>query len=486
MRKLLSLILALIMLVSCVTVAFADSDDGYVPVIHITGMANTNLVMDLGLETEKQVFGAEEEDMNTMIKNLIAPVLFFLLGGSEERFAKSLVEVVKPVFEYIKYDKNGDSAYNVTIDRQPRVEFGYSSFIYDWRADPMVVADELKAFIDEVKAFYGSEKVSLIAESMGGVMASAYIYKYGYSDLEAVIYRSTAMYGLTMIGELFTGSVDLETKALADYVNNFMLGESSQQVVIRSLIKNVAPFIVNPLVNKIIRLFKSQGGYIYDEFLIDIFGYLPGLWSFVPAEYYEEAKTFMLDETENAQLIEKIDVYQYEVRPSINSTIKAMEADGVTVAFVSHYGFSGIPVTQNRSYMADALIDTKYTSGGATCSDYGSTLGDNYVQAVNDGHNHISPDNMIDASTCLLPEKTWFVKGMLHTWYSDDYCDLYAYILDQDGEATVHSNERFPQFLMNNEDDGTTLPMTEDNMNFNNDKVTIGIAFDFIKGLFAE
>ncbi|MBQ8227942.1 MAG: hypothetical protein IJZ88_02915 [Clostridia bacterium] len=484
MKKIISLVLSLVLVFSCVTVAFAQEDD-YVPTIHITGMANTSLVMDLGLETEKQVFGAEEEDMNAMIENLIPPVLFFLLGGSEKRFAKSLVEAVNPVFEYIKYDVNGESAYNVTIERQPRVSYGYSSFIYDWRADPMLVADELRAFVEEVKAFYGSEKVNLIAESMGGVIASAYIYKYGYSDLNAVIYRSTAMYGLTLIGELYTGNFDFKAKDIAQYVNNFMLGESSQQVVIRSLIKNVAPLIVNPLVNKIDRFFEHESEYIYDEFLIDIFGYLPGLWSFVPDEYYEDAKEFMLDETVNAKLIEKIDVYQYQVRPSINSTIKAMEASGVTVAFVSHYGFSAIPATQNKSYMADALIDTKYTSGGATCSNYGEILGEDYVQAVDDGHNHISPDNMIDASTCLLPEKTWFVKGMLHTWYSDDYRDLYAYILEQKGAATVHSNPKFPQFLMNNEDDGTTLPMTEENMYFNNDEVTIEIAFDFIKGLFA-
>ncbi len=483
MKKIISFVLSFVLIFSCVTVAFAQ--DEYVPAIHVKGMGNTNLIMDMGLETEKQVFGAEEEDMNTMIENLVFPLVLFLLGGSEERFAESLVKAVTPVFEYIKYDANGNSAYNVSIEEEPEIEWDYSSFTYDWRADPMVVADELNEFIEKVKAHYGCQKVTLIAESMGGVMTSAYIYKYGYSDLHAVIYRSTAMYGLTLIGELYTGKFDFEAKSLAQYVNNFMLGESSQQVVIRSLIKNLAPLLVSPLINKVDRFFENESEYIYNEFLIDIFGYLPGLWSFVPSEYYEEAKTFMLDENENAELIEKIDVYQYEVRPSINSTIKAMEADGVIVAFISHYGFSAIPATESKAYMSDALIDTKFTSGGAVCSDYGATLGDGYTQAVNDEHNHISPDGMIDASTCLLPEKTWFVKGMLHTWYSDDYCDLFAYILQQKGEATVHSDPRFPQFLMNNEDDGTTIPMAEENMNFNNDKVTFAIAFDFVKSLFA-
>ncbi len=484
MKKILSLVLSFVLVISCCTVAFAQ--DEYVPTIHVMGMGNTSLIMDMGLETEKQVFGAEEEDMNAMIEKLVFPLVLFLLGGSESRFAASLVDAVKPVFEYIKYDVDGNSVYNVSIEEEPGIDWDYSSFTYDWRADPMVVADELNEFIGKVKAHYDAEKVNLIAESMGGVMTSAYIYKYGYSDLNAVIYRSTAMYGLTLVGELFTGRVDIKADELAQYVNNFMLGESSQQVVIRSLIRYIAPLLVSPLINKVDRFFENESEYIYNEFLIEIFGYLPGLWSFVPAEYYEEAKEFMLDETENAELIEKIDVYQYEVRPSINSTIKAMEADGVIVAVISHYGFSAIPATESKSYMADALIDTRYTSGGAICSDYGKTLGEDYVQAVNDGHGHISPDGMIDASTCLLPEKTWFVKGMLHTWYSDDYRDLFAYILQMKGEATVHSNPRFPQFLMNSEDDGTTLPMTEENMNFNSDKVTFAVAIDFMKGLFQK
>ena len=485
MKKLLSFILVFVLIFSCGAVAFAQGEK-YIPTVHVTGMANTDLIMDKGLETEKQVFGAEEDDMNTMIQNLIFPLVLFLLGGSEARFAVSLVDAVKPVFEHIKYDGNGESVYNISIEDEPEIDYDYSTFTYDWRADPMTVADELNEFVEKVKAHYAAEKVNLIAESMGGVMTSAYICKYGYSDLNAVIYRSTAMYGLTLIGELYTGRFDFEADELAQYINNFMFGESSQQVIIRSLIRYVAPLIVSPLINKIDRFFENESEYIYDEFLIDIFGYLPGLWSFVPAEYYEEAKKFMLDEEENAELFEKIDVYQYEVRPSINSTIKAMEADGVTVAFVSHYGFSAIPATQSKSYMSDALIDTRYTSGGATCSDFGKTLGDNYVQAVNDGHDHVSPDKMVDASTCLLPEKTWFVKGMLHTWYSVDYRDLFAYILQMKGEATVYSNPRFPQFLMNSEDDGTTLPMTEENMNFNSDKVTFAIAFDFIKGLFQK
>ncbi len=485
MKKIISVLLVLAILFSTATVAFAQSKNSYAPVIYVTGMANTSLVLDKGLETEKQVFGAEEEDMNAMIMELIFPAVFFLLGGSYETFAKSLVTAVEKVFEYIKYDADGEPMYNVSLEDENEVKSGYNTFLYDWRKDPMLVADELNSFILDVKEYYNSEKVCLVAESMGGVMTSAYIYKYGYESIETIIYRSSAMYGLTLIGELFTNRVNLKSDVIANYINGFLFGSSSDMIVYRNLIRTVGAFVVSPLVNKLDRFINYQGQYIYDEFLIEVFGHLPGLWSFVPDEYYEEAKAFMLDEQKNAELIEKIDVYHYQVRPSINSTIKEMEADGVNVAFISHYGFWGVPATDSGYYMSDALIDTKFTSGGAICSDINSTLGEDYVQAVNDEHNHISVDNQIDASTCLLPEKTWIVKGMLHAWHSSDYRDLVLWILTEGADADIYSNERFPQFLCNNEDDGATLPLTQENMNIYNDEVTFDVVGDFLKGIFS-
>lgn len=42
------------------------------------------------------------------------------------------------------------------------------------------------------------------------------------------------------------------------------------------------------------------------------------------------------------------------------------------------------------------------------------TLGDDYVQARDVGHNCLSEDGIIDASTCMLPENTWFIKNYGH------------------------------------------------------------------------
>ncbi len=483
MKKILSFVLVLVMLFSCASTAFADNDRDFAPAILVLGMANTTLVENRGTENERDVFGAEEEVMNQMLKDLIPPLVFFLLGGSYDIFADALIKAVTPVFEPIKYNKDGESVYNVDIESDSYPRYGLSTFRYDWRRDPMDVAHDLNDFIQEVKEFYGADKVSLIPESMGGVMTSAYIYTYGYDDIESVIYRSTAMYGLSLVGELFTGNIKLSAPELAGYLNGFILGDGADMIMTRGLISTLGVFLANPLLNKVNRFLEKKGEYVFREFLIDVFGYLPGLWSFVPAEYYEQAKEFMLDD-DCSGLIEKIDVYQYQVRPGINATIEEMMDNGINVAYISHYGFKEIPVSDKR-YMADALIDTQYTSGGATCSVEGGTLGDDYVQAVNDGHNHISPDRQIDASTCFLPEKTWFIKGLFHTYYNDDYENFVYWLLKEGPEVNIHSNPQYPQFIMNNADD-TFSPMTEDNNQFNDDKITLAVVIDFVKGLMEE
>ena len=214
-----------------------------------------------------------------------------------------------------------------------------------------------------------------------------------------------------------------------------------------------------------------------------MFGNLPGLWSFVPSEYYEKAKATMLDKDANRKLIEKIDVYQYEIKPAAAELFKKMQADGVKVALISNYGLHGVPLVENDGCMTDFLVDTKYSSAGAVCSKIGGTLGENYTQERDDGFNHISPDGQIDASTCILPMNTWFVKGMIHTWYNDDYYRLIDWIIYESENARIDENPEFPQFLYDNTDDETLEILTEQSPDPLNDNLTASTFFGAFKNL---
>ena len=85
------------------------------------------------------------------------------------------------------------------------------------------------------------------------------------------------------------------------------------------------------------------------------------------------------------------------------------------------------------------------------------------MQAVNDGHSHISADRVIDASTALFPDNTWFVKYAHHQVHYREYSlELVQNIFYTDG-FDVFSDPAFPQFMVFDVRTNTVSPLTPDN-----------------------
>jgi len=173
---------------------------------------------------------------------------------------------------------------------------------------------------------------------------------------------------------------------------------------------------------------------------------MPAVWAFITDdEIYENAKAALLADTEKyAGLIGKIDAYHYSVGNRANEILK-LAASEIKLGLVCGYDCAPIPVGKTFLYQSDFLVATAGASGGAVCADYGKTLPADYVQAVPCGHGHISPDRVIDASACALPEQTWFIKGYRHQYeYSGG--GIYPWFLAFDGQPTVFSDAGYPQF----------------------------------------
>lgn len=459
MKKVLSIILAVVMIFLIGTTAFAKSSKEYVPIIEVYGFGRTNLIMDKGEETEMSVFMPEKDTLVPAILKLILPLMGYLTTGNSRIFAKALVKQGTAVLEPLRFNDDGEPVYdNISLEREP----GGFVFRYDWRYDVMETAKKLDAYIKQVKSETGCEKVALLPESMGSAVTMAYLYQFGYDDIHSVILRSSAMEGITLMGELFTRHLDIKTSSVLGFINGFLNGSTNDKILERGLVYYLGALPVALLGSFLNGFFKQETDYVYDNCLCDLFGNIPGLWTFVPDKYYEDAKKSMLDEKENAKLIEKLDVYHKQVRPNIVPMLKEMQAEGVKVAVISHYGLYGVPIIPNDTYQSDFLVDTQYTSIGATCAPIGKTLGKDYVQKVDDGHNHISPDGQIDASTCALPENTWFVRGMIHTWYNSGYNDFVNWIVNESESTTVFENPDYPQFFYNNVEERSIDPLKAD------------------------
>lgn len=472
MKKVLSLFLAFVLMFSVSATAAASPAQictcAHPPVIYITGFAMTDLVAYPGTENQYNVFMPETEKIQTALKQLIAPIVQVMLLHNYKSFARSLAKAAHFLLDEIACDDNGDPV-NDYVDVCYRSDpsafhnpYTQTRFRYDWREDVFDIAAELHEFIEETKRLTGHSKVVLKGESMGGAVLMTYLKVYGHDSVDTIIMQSSAFNGISLVGDLFTGDLRVQTANALRYAENYLEGSENEVNFYRLMLRRFG-FLAAPIVRILDKTMSRGNSILYQECLSDLFGNIPGLWTFVPQEKYAQAKAFLLDETENAVLIQKIDRYHYGVADSTKALLDDALADGVKLAIIANYDKAAVPVGEHAGLQSDFLIDTARTSMGATCADFGKTLGEDYVQKVDDGHNHVSCDNVIDASTCAYPEYTWFVKDMMHTWYTGSYATFTYWLSSLTVQPTVHDTPLYPQFMVDNHDTNELEPLTVEN-----------------------
>lgn len=175
---------------------------------------------------------------------------------------------------------------------------------------------------------------------------------------------------------------------------------------------------------------------------------------------YEQAKKMTFNESTSKKLISRLDEYHYNVQCKAGEILNKAKKDGVKIMIVAGYNKQRTPLVESYMANSDATVDTKYASVGATVADLNSTLPDGYVQKNEAGvHDHLSKDGVIDASTCLLPENTWFIKDMLHCKIHDGHKAMYNWFFYSESQPDVWSNEKYPQFLQNDVNAKTLTPL---------------------------
>lgn len=479
-RILISLVMAAVMLVTAMLPVFASTtkcDCGTAPVIQVRGIGET-----LYDGEGNEIFSAEN------IVNGILPAVpklaEFLVTMNVDTLVEALDSAVTAIFAPVSYDNNLNRDSVVTVD-------GYTSdpvetykdmndddvssesalaqavynelgekhsylFIYDWTANPFDIAEDLNQFIKEVKEKSGHDKVSICAESMGGCMTNTYLALYGYEDVQNVVMANSAFNGLEMLGQLFVGNPEIDGPALGGLIAQSIYGTTEYA----SLIPYIPLF--QDLANIANYLFEIAGDRIYEEILIPVFGYLPSFWCFIPEYHFEEAIEMMLGNA-GPDLKAFVNEYYEKVASKTTDRVKEMvDMEDLNYFCVSNYNKYIAPVTKTARWNSDGVIETYNTSGFATVADIGETLGVDYVQAVNNGKNMVSPDNVVDVSTAQAPMQTWITKNWGHIAYQlyDGTCDFYVWLLTAKEQYTVESNPQYPQFMYYNTEIPKLMPYT--------------------------
>lgn len=467
-RKLLSILLAAILLFSAFAPMALAADKEKYPVIYISGYGSS-LYKEKG-NANSQVIYPTGADVGAIVKEAIAPCLkelaIAIATDDYDKYCDELYNSIHPIYEDLVLAPDGTPKDNSGKADNPnapvhlnygRFSGGEIYFPYDWRLSPEYLAEYLSNFVDKVIRETGKSKVNIVGRCLGGNVLSAYLM----NDPTVVDKLGTAVLfipsteGIGLFGQLFSGRIDVTAENLDTYVEELMKYETIiddpavadfLQVLISILEQIKALDLVEGAFEKLLEKISSN---LIPRLIRRTYGSFPSFWSMVPAADLETALDFVYGtpelKEEYAGTIEKARSYRDNVQLNLRSTLQAL-SEHIDISVISKYNIPLMPIIPDADKNSDGTAETVFTSLGATVADFGKTLSADYIASMpEENKKYLSPDEQIDASTCALPDRTWFVKNSYHDHFPASIDRLIEAILVTDMD--VFSNAEYPQFL---------------------------------------
>ncbi len=389
---------------------------------------------------------------------------------------KVAYDLVCDLFKYQRCDENGDHVENLKTQRwnhslekmtQDELEWTYRMvpmkalvdeigedhtyfFTFNLVGDPMNSADDLDEYIDMVKEQTGHDKVTLLPVSLGGTILTAYLDKYGHGEIDQIVNAVACLDGTDIVADMYAREWRLDD-------DEYLYHEFISQIFVESEGNPTLGYLINSLLHIIPRsgidaLLSGAISGIIDTLMVNC----PQFWAMLPSGRYEALADRYL--SDKPALRARTDRFQ-EARLDLKKNILAAVEDGVRVNSIAGanldlgeemYTYFNI-VASAEKVNSDGIINLNSTTLGATGAAGNNTLADvDYEKNTycdNPAHNHVSPDNMVDTSTAILPENTWiFLEQHHEVGYNDVVLNLAKAIIL--GEVTdVNDNpEKYPQF----------------------------------------
>ncbi len=437
------------------------------PLIEIPGFMASDIYEDKNDKNSKEIFPWSTDDILNTVKNCIPALLKFLVTKDYDALADTIIPEAKALLAPSFCNPDGtpageSGAYMEYPDEKDIHKNSTLTFRYDWRIDPVEVAAQLNDFINYVLEATNCKKVAVSCHSLGGLIALTYMSIYGTDKIYAAGLNTTAIFGESYTGQMFSGDITVEGDALVYYLQ-FALDQSDYDAIVGAVLDvlkeaGIADAIAK-YANDIIEHIKERA---ISEVLFPMFSSWLSIWAMVPDEALENAKNYMFGVADPAVdysgLRTRIDNFSRIFRPTRTQTLQELN-DKARVAVISRYGYASIPLTSKWQNITDGVIDTENNSFGATVALYGKTLTDEQLNGA--APEYISPDRTVCASTCLFPEQTWFIKNYKHATNSDALDEMiYKLLFNPKGESTVDSYEEYPRFLQFRSYDESILPDT--------------------------
>lgn len=485
--KSLSVILSIVLVLSAVIMYIPTSASDEVagtdfPLIYVVGQGSPLVKYVDGKKVEVYPVKYDTDEIMQIAKDNIDVFAKAVVTQKWTEFGNLVRDVLSPMFSELALDENGEPQYGVTtgwsysiskLKNKKKVNGRYPTtsftFNYDWRLDPYKNAELLHKYIEDVMSVTGYDHVALSGRCEGACVTAAYMEKYDCEYVSDFIQYATAINGATVLSKCFAGDIDLDADAVERFVYDLKIS---------------ADDTMNQLIESFVTVFNRTYGLdlacwavnnVWDDIYLDImpqvlietFGTWPGFWSMVSDEDYIRAKENVFhnaDMDKWAGFIDIIDNYHYNVQVKDYELLQEFAERGIDVYNITKYGYQTLPLSEPSDVISDSYVYVSAGSFGATTATIKTVFDNDYLaQAEEEGTmKYISPDRQIDASTCLFPDTTWFIKNLPHKTFPENANRLVDAMVNNE-QFTVDSSEDFPQYMVY---DGEKIsPMSDENMN---------------------
>ncbi len=422
------------------------------------------------MDTQETVINAVKTALLPLCKTLITQ------KDDQHEFAEALGDVLgEALMERIKSDDNGNFVHDIravqyttslarmnahdkawalgAIPLNSYIDVAGADHLYFFSYSSLdnmdKLAKQVKELIETAKRETGHDKVNIVPISQGGSIFNAVMEYYPElkDDIDRVVYVVPAVDGSDLIGDIYAYGLIDDDDALYDYMFPILMGSDSEwlgyliDLIIRVLPKDVLNDTLDIAVDKLI-----------SEYLVNS----TAIWGLIPTESYPIAREKYLMSDSKSVIREQTDKF-YQAQLNAKDNILEFKESGVEFFDIVGYNKNLYPIVDSWNKVnADGIIQLSSTSLGATSAKVNGTLpysykqqGNSYGTCSDPTHNHIDPQNMVDASTGLLPDHTFYFYNHDHekTGGCDVIINLAVRLLWDKSFKNVYSypNE-YPQF----------------------------------------